>query len=46
MPLPVTDGGQALVVGLGGISEVQKKRRPELVSILRETVSAHFPAPA
>lgn len=46
MPLPVTDGGQALVVGLGGISEVQKKRRPELVAILRETVAAHFPSPA
>lgn len=43
MPLPVTDGGQALVVGLGGISEVLKKRRLELVGILRETVAHHFP---
>jgi len=43
MALPVTDSGQALVIGLGGISEVLKKRRPELVAILRETVTAHFP---
>ncbi len=43
MPLPVTDGGQALVVGLGGISEVLKARRQELVGILRETVAQHFP---
>ena len=43
MPLPVTDGGQALVIGLGGISEVQKKRRPELVTTMRETIAAHFP---
>lgn len=45
MPLPVTDGGQALVLGVAGISEVQKKRRPDLVAILRETVAAHFPQP-
>jgi DNA-binding IclR family transcriptional regulator len=43
MALPVTDGGQALVVGLGGISEVLKKRRPELVATMRETIAAHFP---
>lgn len=46
MPLPVTDSGQTLVVGLGGISEVQKKRRPELVTILRQTITHHFPPPA
>jgi DNA-binding IclR family transcriptional regulator len=44
MPLPVTDGGQALVLGLAGISEVLKKRRPELVGTMRETIAAHFPA--
>lgn len=43
MPLPVTDEGQALVIGLGGISEVQKKRRSELVATMRETIAAHFP---
>lgn len=43
MPLPVTDGGQALVIGLGGISEVLKKRRSELVGIMREKLTAHFP---
>lgn len=46
MALPVTDGGNTLVVGLGGISEVMKKRRTELVAILRETIAAHFPQPA
>lgn len=45
MPLPVTDGGQALVIGVCGISEVQKKRRPELIATLRETLAAHFPPP-
>ena len=45
-PLPVTDGGQALVIGIGGISEVQKKRRTELLAALRETLAAHFPAVA
>lgn len=45
MALPVTDGGQALVVGLGGISEVLKKRRTELVAVLRDTVAVHFPPP-
>jgi len=44
MALPVNDGVQALVVGLGGISEVQKKRRAELVTVMRETIAAHFPA--
>ena len=43
MPLPVTDSGQPLVIGLGGISEVLKKRRSELVTIMRETLAAHFP---
>ncbi|MDB5860158.1 MAG: IclR family transcriptional regulator [Ramlibacter sp.] len=43
MPLPVTDSGQALVVGIGGISEVQKRRRAELVAVMRETIAAHFP---
>lgn len=43
MPLPVTDGDQALVVGLGGISEVLKKRRPEMVAVMRETIASHFP---
>jgi DNA-binding IclR family transcriptional regulator len=42
MPLPVTDGGQALVIGLGGISEVQKKRRTELVAMMRDTIAAYF----
>lgn len=45
MALPVTDGGQALVIGLGGISEVLKKRRAELVTTMRETLAAHFPQP-
>jgi DNA-binding IclR family transcriptional regulator len=45
MPLPVTDGGRALVIGLGGISEVQKKRRAELIATMRETLAAHFPSP-
>ncbi|MDB5861590.1 MAG: hypothetical protein JWQ76_5279 [Ramlibacter sp.] len=44
MPLPVTDGGQALVIGLGGISEVQKKRRAELLGIMRDTLANHFPS--
>ncbi|VTU45806.1 Acetate operon repressor (plasmid) [Variovorax sp. SRS16] len=43
MPLPVTDSGEALVIGLGGISEVQKKRRAELVVTMRETLAAYFP---
>lgn len=43
MALPVTDGGQALVVGLAGISEVQKKRRAELIEVMRATIAAHFP---
>lgn len=43
MPLPVTDGGQALVVGLGGISEVQKGRRAELIAVMKEVLAAHFP---
>jgi hypothetical protein len=41
----VTDGGRALVIGLGGISEVQKKRRAELIATMRETLAAHFPSP-
>lgn len=43
MPLPVTDGGQALVVGLGGISEVQKGRRSELIGIMKDVLATHFP---
>ncbi len=43
MPLPVTDGGQALVIGLGGISEVQKGRRAELIAVMKEVMEAHFP---
>ena len=44
MPLPVTDGGQALAIGLGGITEVQKKRRTELITMMRETLANHFPS--
>jgi len=44
MALPVTDGGQALVVGLGGISEIQKRRKAELVAIMRETLASYFPS--
>ena len=43
MPLPVTDGGEPLAVGLAGISEVQKGRKSELLAVLRETIAAHFP---
>lgn len=44
MPLPVTDGEQALVIGLAGISEVQKARRTELIATMREVLAAHFPS--
>lgn len=42
--LPVTDGEEPLVVGLGGISEVLKRRKSELLTIMRETISSYFPA--
>ncbi|WP_295374308.1 helix-turn-helix domain-containing protein [uncultured Pseudacidovorax sp.] len=44
MALPVTDGDRALVLGLGGISEVLKKRKAELVAIMKSTIAEHFPA--
>jgi DNA-binding IclR family transcriptional regulator len=45
MPLPITDGGQALVVGMGGSSVVFQERRDEFVALMRETIQSHFPPP-
>ena len=45
MPLPVMDRGQTLVMGLAGSSHSFQERRDELVSLMRETILTHFPAP-
>lgn len=45
MPLPVTDGGQTLVIGLGGSSHSFQERRDELVALMREAILTHFPPP-
>jgi DNA-binding IclR family transcriptional regulator len=45
MPLPVTDGGQTLVIGMGGSSLALQGRSEELVALMRETIRAHFPPP-
>ena len=44
--LPTTADQPALIVGLGGISEVMRPRRDELVSILKETMNRYFGAAA
>lgn len=43
MVLPVADGRNPLVVGIGGISEVLKKRKTELIKVMRDTLANHFP---
>jgi DNA-binding IclR family transcriptional regulator len=45
MPLPVNDGGQALVIGLGGSSVAYRERRTELVALMKETIATYFPPP-
>jgi DNA-binding IclR family transcriptional regulator len=45
MPLPVNDGGQSLVIGLGGSSVAYRARREELLASMKETIATHFPPP-
>jgi DNA-binding IclR family transcriptional regulator len=44
-PLPGPLGGQPLVIGIGGISEVMRAREIELVSVLTGCISARFGKP-
>jgi DNA-binding IclR family transcriptional regulator len=44
-PLPGPLGGQPLVIGIGGISEVMRAREIELVSVLTGCLSARFGKP-
>ncbi|MEY4501522.1 MAG: hypothetical protein RIS52_1412 [Pseudomonadota bacterium] len=44
-PLPGPMGGQPLVIGIGGISEVMRAREIELVSVLTGCLSARFGKP-
>lgn len=43
MPLPVKDVDHGLVVGLGGVSEMMRRKRAELVALMRETIEDYFP---
>ena len=45
MPLPVTDGGQPLVIGMAGSSHAFQQHRDEYVAIMRQKTRAHFPPP-
>lgn len=42
MPLPVKDGGNSLVVGVGGLSAAFRARCDELVAVMRETLANYF----
>ena len=41
-PLPATDQGNPLVIGVAGIGEVQKKRKLELAKVVHQAVHAHL----
>jgi DNA-binding IclR family transcriptional regulator len=45
MALPVTDGGQPLVIGMAGSSRSFQQHRDEYVGIMRRTMRVHFPPP-
>ncbi len=42
MPLPVEPGRSPLVVGIGGIAEVMRRRKDELIAILREEIATYL----